>query len=94
MHRLLHDLSPPTPQSAATPVAMLAGPGIAMTTEHRTKRRWMLSVLAAVAALPEGPDRARVFERHARRQAMQTPGQKHFTSRLKAVTRPLAEASA
>ena len=66
--------------------------GTAMMIEMRTKRRWIVSVLEAVA---EGPD-ARVAARVTVRQNTArklNPGQKGFAMRLKAATRPLADAA-
>jgi hypothetical protein len=66
--------------------------GIAMMIEMKTKRRWIVSVLEAVA---EGPD-ARVAARMVVRQNTArklNPGQKGFAMRLKAATRPLADAA-
>ena len=63
-----------------------------MMIEMRTKRRWIVSVLEAVA---EGPD-ARVASRATVRQNTArklNPGQKGFAMRLKAATRPLADAA-
>ncbi len=66
--------------------------GFAMMIEMKTKRRWIVSVLEAVA---EGPD-ARVAARVTVRQhsvRKLNPGQKGFAMRLKAATRPLADAA-
>jgi hypothetical protein len=66
--------------------------GSAMMIEMKTKRRWIVSVLDAVA---EGSDdriaaRANVRQNTARKLS---PGQKGFAMRLKAATRPLADAA-
>jgi hypothetical protein len=66
--------------------------GSAMMIEMKTKRRWIVSVLEAVA---EGSDdriaaRANVRQNTARKL---NPGQKGFAMRLKAATRPLADAA-
>jgi hypothetical protein len=63
-----------------------------MIIELRTKRRWIVSVLEAVA---ESTDtrvaaRATVKQRSGRRMS---EGQKGFAMRLKAATRPLADAA-
>jgi hypothetical protein len=66
--------------------------GFAMMIEMKTKRRWIVSVLEAVA---EGQD-ARVAARVSVRQNSArrlNPGQKGFAMRLKAATRPLADAA-
>lgn len=60
--------------------------------ELKTKRRWIVSVLEAVA---EGQD-TRVVARVAVRESAGrklNPGQKGFAMRLKAATRPLADAA-
>jgi hypothetical protein len=63
-----------------------------MLIDMRTKRRWILSVLEAVSESTE--------TRPAERMTVQQPaanrmvnGQKGFALRLKAATRPLAEAA-
>lgn len=63
-----------------------------MMIEMRTKRRWIVSVLDAVG---EGSDdriavRATVRQNGPRKL---NPGQKGFAMRLKAATRPLADAA-
>ena len=94
MHRLQHDFSPPPPHSTLSLQAetrFYVG-DTAMMIEMRTKRRWIVSVLEAVA---EGSDdriatRATVRQNTARKL---NPGQKGFAMRLKAATRPLADAA-
>jgi hypothetical protein len=63
-----------------------------MVTESRTKRRWILSVLAAVDGTPEVRLRRGTFPRVRSDRAEDASGKKGFASRLKAATRPLAEA--
>lgn len=60
-----------------------------MLIELKTKRRWIVSVLEAVAEAQEGRVIARATIKHAgvRRS---NPGEKNFSSRLKAATRSLA----
>ena len=62
---------------------------MAMLIELKTKRRWIVSVLKAVAEAQEGRvvARATVKQSGVRRFVS---GEKSFTSRLKAATRPLA----
>jgi hypothetical protein len=58
-----------------------------MIIELKTKRRWIVSVLAAVAeAEARTPARVAAKQPSARRMA---PGEKGFAMRLKAATRPL-----
>ncbi|MDX5351147.1 MAG: hypothetical protein LPJ95_10670 [Paracoccaceae bacterium] len=63
-----------------------------MIIELKTKRRWIVSVLAAVAEAPETrvPSRVAVRQQAPRRMV---PGEKGFATRLKAATRPLADAA-
>jgi hypothetical protein len=93
MHRLQHDFSQTPPHSTRRLDAEKSfASGIPMMIEMRTKRRWIVSVLEAVA---EGPD-ARVASRATVRQNTArklNPGQKGFAMRLKAATRPLADAA-
>jgi hypothetical protein len=63
-----------------------------MMIEMRTKRRWIVSVLEAVAEGPEGRTGARIHARHNSARKL-NPGQKGFAMRLKAATRPLADAA-
>lgn len=65
--------------------------GNRMIIELKTKRRWIVSVLEAVA---EAPD-TRIAARVAVKQNINrmNPGQKGFAMRLKAATRPMADAS-
>ena len=69
---------------------MLAGKS--MIIELRTKRRWIVSVLAAVAEATEmrRPAYASVKQPATRRMV---PGEKGFAMRLKAATRPVHEAA-
>jgi hypothetical protein len=93
MHRLQHDFSQTPPYSPGRLQAEKSfASGKAMMIEMRTKRRWIVSVLEAVA---EGADdrvaaRASVRQNTARKL---NPGQKGFAMRLKAATRPLADAA-
>jgi hypothetical protein len=66
--------------------------GSVMLIEMKTKRRWIVSVLEAVADGSEDrvPARATLRQNTARKL---NPGQKGFAMRLKAVTRPLADAA-
>ena len=63
-----------------------------MIIELKTKRRWIVSVLAAVAEAQETRSPARVPAKQpaARRMAS---GEKGFAMRLKAATRPVHDAS-
>ena len=63
-----------------------------MIIEMRTKRRWIVSVLEAVAEQQDGPTAPRAFVKHTSGRTM-PPGQKGFAMRLKAATRPLAAAT-
>ena len=64
-----------------------------MTIEIRTKRRWIVSVLAAVAESPEARTTESTRLRRSSGRRQMTPGQKGFAMRLKAATRPLADAA-
>jgi hypothetical protein len=66
--------------------------GTAMMIEMRTKRRWIVSVLEAVAEGPDARVAARVNVRQNTARKL-NPGQKGFAMRLKAATRPLADAA-
>lgn len=61
-----------------------------MMIELKTRRRWIVSILAAVAEPTEPRVPARVA---VKRQRTQDIAQKGFALRLKAATRPLAEVS-
>ena len=63
-----------------------------MMIDLPTKRRWIVSVLEAVAETTDGRPNARLMVKQplARRAAGE---QKGFALRLKAATRPLAEAA-
>ena len=63
-----------------------------MIIEMRTKRRWIVSVLEAVA---EGSDDRAAVRAHVRQNTARklNPGQKGFAMRLKAATRPLTDAA-
>jgi hypothetical protein len=63
-----------------------------MVTESRTKRRWILSVLAAVDSTPEMRVRRGTLPRQRPDRTEDAAAKKGFASRLKAATRPLAEA--
>lgn len=62
-----------------------------MLIELKTKRRWIVSVLEAVAEQSEGRVVARATVKHSSIQRFST-GEKSLASRLKAVTRPMASA--
>ena len=66
--------------------------GMAMLIELRTKRRWIVSVLEAVAESQDGRVSVRVSARPSSGRGFPA-GQKGFALRLKAATRPLADAS-
>lgn len=61
-----------------------------MIIELKTRRRWIVSVLAAVAEAQETRTPVRVAAKQSARRLR--PGEKGFASRLKAATRPMAEA--
>jgi hypothetical protein len=63
-----------------------------MMIEMRTKRRWIVSVLEAVAEGPDGRIGARIPARQNGARKL-NPGQKGFAMRLKAATRPMADAA-
>jgi len=62
---------------------------MAMLIELKTKRRWIVSVLEAVAESQEGRVVARATIKHSGIRRFSS-GEKSFASRLKAATRPLA----
>ncbi len=66
--------------------------GNAMMIEMRTKRRWIVSVLEAVADQQDGRGTVRAFTRQSAGRGFPA-GQKGFAMRLKAATRPLSDAS-
>jgi hypothetical protein len=66
--------------------------GNAMIIEMRTKRRWIVSVLDAVAEQQDGRGAVRAFARQSAVRSLPA-GQKGFAMRLKAATRPLADAA-
>jgi hypothetical protein len=93
MHRLQHDFSQGAPHSPGRKQAEKCfALGKAMMIEMRTKRRWIVSVLEAVA---EGSDDRIATRAHVRQNTARklNPGQKGFAMRLKAATRPLADAA-
>ena len=63
-----------------------------MIIELKTKRRWIVSVLEAVAEAPDTRISVRASVKHGTGRAFPT-GQKGFAMRLKAATRPLADAA-
>jgi hypothetical protein len=63
-----------------------------MMIEMRTKRRWIVSVLEAVADGADDRINARTTVRQNTARKL-NPGQKGFAMRLKAATRPLADAA-
>ena len=65
--------------------------GKRMIIELKTKRRWIVSVLEAVAEAQDARAAARVSVK--RTSGRMNPGQKGFAMRLKAATRPLADAA-
>jgi hypothetical protein len=64
----------------------------AMMIEMRTKRRWIVSVLEAVAEQQDERVTVRAFTRQSTGRNLPA-GQKGFAMRLKAATRPLADAA-
>lgn len=94
MHRLQQDFSPCPPHSLGS-VAHGQGPppGKPIMIETRTKRRWIISVLQAVADPAANPASERKTARRATGRRGMAPGEKGFALRLKAATRPLAEAA-
>ena len=65
--------------------------GKRMLIELKTKRRWIVSVLEAVAEAPDTRIAARVSVKQNINRM--NPGQKGFAMRLKAATRPMADAA-
>lgn len=63
-----------------------------MMIEVRTKRRWIVSVLEAVAESQDGRAAVRISAKRPRNRAFPA-GQKGFAMRLKAATRPLVDAA-
>ena len=63
-----------------------------MMIELKTKRRWIVSVLEAVAESQDGRIAVRTSVKQSSGRAPQN-GQKGFAMRLKAATRPLADAA-
>lgn len=66
--------------------------GTAMMIELRTKRRWIVSVLEAVAESQDGRVAVRASVKPASSRRL-SQGQKGFAMRLKAATRPLVDAA-
>lgn len=64
-----------------------------MIIEMRTKRRWIVSVLEAVAESADNRVAGRATVRQTLGRGTMNAGQKGFAMRLKAATRPLADAS-
>ena len=64
-----------------------------MTIEMRTKRRWIMSVLEAVSDTPDMRGTVTATPRRTTARNQMNPGQKGFAMRLKAATRPLADAA-
>lgn len=62
-----------------------------MLIELKTKRRWIVSILEAVADQAEGRVVARATVKHTSTRTY-AQGERGFASRLKAVTRPMANA--
>lgn len=62
-----------------------------MNIEMRTKRRWIVSVLEAVAESSDGRVTVQATIRRGTGRSQMTPGQKGFAIRLKAATRPLVD---
>jgi hypothetical protein len=67
--------------------------GKAMIIEMRTKRRWIVSVLEAVAESADARVTVTATLRRSTGRSQMNPGQKGFAMRLKAATRPLADAA-
>jgi len=59
----------------------------------RTKRRWIVSVLEAVAESADAQVMVRATVRQGSGRGTMNAGQKGFAMRLKAATRPLADAA-
>ena len=94
MHPLQRNFSQPTPYSGCILKSWIAlTPGNRMNVEMRTKRRWIVSVLEAVAETPETRASFSAPLRRTTGRSQMTPGQKGFAMRLKAATRPLADAA-
>ncbi len=64
-----------------------------MIIELRTKRRWIVSVLEAVAESEATRVTVRGTLRQSTGRSPNSMGQKGFAMRLKAATRPMAEAA-
>jgi hypothetical protein len=64
-----------------------------MIIELRTKRRWIVSVLEAVAESADARVVSRAVARPNTGRSQMSPGQKGFAMRLKAATRPMADAA-
>lgn len=64
-----------------------------MLIEIRTKRRWIVSVLEAVAESPDTRVTVSATLRRTKGRSKMTLGEKGFAQRLKAATRPLADAA-
>ena len=64
-----------------------------MIIEMRTKRRWIVSVLEAVAESADTRVIVTATMRRSTGRSKMNPGQKGFAMRLKAATRPLADAA-
>ena len=94
MHLLVRNFTASPPYSIAIPqtrdIAMLTGKR--MIIEMKTKRRWIVSVLEAVAEQQDTRLAARMSVKHGSGRGF-AQGQKGFAMRLKAATRPLAEAA-
>ena len=67
--------------------------GTQMIIEMRTKRRWIVSVLEAVAESSDTRVTVTATLRRTTGRNRMNPGQKGFAMRLKAATRPLADAA-
>lgn len=93
MHCLQRNFSPPPPYSKGIHrIKDVFWTGTAMMIEMRTKRRWIVSVLEAVAEGPDARIAARVTVRQNTARKL-NPGQKGFAMRLKSATRPMADAA-
>ena len=66
--------------------------GKRMIIELKTKRRWIVSVLEAVAEQQDTRVSARVSVKHGSGRSF-GPGQKGFAMRLKSATRQVSDAS-
>lgn len=64
-----------------------------MIVDMRTKRRWIVSVLEAVAESSDARVPANATVRRSTERSRMSAGQKGFAMRLKIATRPLSDAA-